>query len=74
MLIYAHLIYSTAPKKGKGKGKKKAKEPPQVTPAPREEKKKQLFDYIVNYSIDYAVGPLDYCGIAHVRHNQCVSS
>jgi hypothetical protein len=56
----------------KGKGRRKSKEPPTITPAPRHEKEKQLFDYIVNYSIDYAVGPLDYCGIAHIRHNQCV--
>ncbi|KAF4606217.1 hypothetical protein EYR38_000266 [Pleurotus pulmonarius] len=36
------------------KGKRKAKGPPQVSPAPREEKQRQLFEYIVNFMIDYA--------------------
>ncbi|KAF4569538.1 hypothetical protein EYR36_009332 [Pleurotus pulmonarius] len=39
------------------KGKHKAKGPPQVSPAPREEKQRQLFEYIVNFTIDYANDP-----------------
>lgn len=58
--------------KVKGKGRHKLNEPPTIMPAPRHKKEKLLFDHMVNYSIDYAVGPLNYCGIAHIRHNQCV--
>jgi hypothetical protein len=71
-LFLSFLLANSLHSELKGKGRRKSNEPPTITPAPRHEKEKQLFDHIVNYSIDYAVGPLDYCGIAHIRHNQCV--
>ncbi|KIJ99464.1 hypothetical protein K443DRAFT_8420 [Laccaria amethystina LaAM-08-1] len=65
--------YSTYdPFNEKGKGRRKSNGPPTITAAPRHEKEKQLFNHIVNYSINYAVGPLDYCGIAHIQHNKVI--
>lgn len=36
--------------------------------------RKALFSYIIRYTKDYAVGPLDYCGIARIIHGRYVLS
>lgn len=67
---------STA-KKGKNPGKRRAppapkpKAPPRPSPTPMHEcdtgtREKALLSYIIQHTLDYTVGPLDYCGIARL--------
>lgn len=37
-----------------------------------DERKTELFDHIVNHTKKWAVGPLDYCGIARIAHGKQV--
>ncbi|KAJ6611852.1 hypothetical protein B0H10DRAFT_1952741 [Mycena sp. CBHHK59/15] len=64
-------------KKGKNPGKchappaPKPKAPPRPSPTPMHEcdmgtQEKALLSYIIQHTLDYTVGPLDYCGIARL--------
>lgn len=43
-----------------------------VTPVTGPARTKELFEYIVTYTNGYAVGPLDYCGVARIIHGRYV--
>ncbi|KAJ8521068.1 hypothetical protein ONZ45_g2221 [Pleurotus djamor] len=45
---------------------------PVATMASKSERANHLFDTIVNFSKEFAIGPTDYCGIARIHRNQII--